>query len=349
MSLTCLTDYIGLRGCSVTTPRSGIYIDQLPGVELQLLEKISNEQQANFSGVFADIQERAQRRLQNDVVTQFKKRYRLKTITQSFDMGRDVDITSITGTGTNYRGWALEFNRVDQDFVDSNLQVHYIQTVDLYFTSTNATTIVIYDLVTGELLDSTAVAAPSAIGWQTIDIDFNTTRKRIFIAFDTTLLTSVEFDIQKLHNTTGGSSGCFGCGENCVAEIRGANATIAAPTALTFGNNAFGLGGVVSTKCSFDDFVCNNLDCFTTAYWYALGAELMWERQYSPRLNEFTAFDRIKAKELKQLFEVRYNGGTIDDIVYEGALNQAIDSIELDQADCCIECNNAVRFMETTP
>jgi len=341
--MDCLTDYIGLKGCTSSTPRSGKYVNQLPGIEFQMVDKLADEQQVNYAGVWTDIQTRAQARLHNDVISEFKKRYKIKTLTQSFDISKEIDTSNTTAAAAQYRGYSLEFDP-DNELVDSNLQVHYLQSLPLYFTSLNATTIVVYDLDTGLLLSSKAVSAPTSTGWTTINLDLLITSPRIFVGYDATSLDSYDLDISLLRAT---ASNCDSCSDSdCVSDIRGAYATIAAPTTLTYGDSSFGLSGIISTKCSFDGLICNNLETFTTPYWYLLGAELSKERLYSSRLNEFTIFDRNKAKELWQNFEIMYMGGTLEGIVHEGALVQAIDGIYLDENDCCLECSNKIRFME---
>jgi hypothetical protein len=71
---------------------------------------------------------------------------------------------------------------------------------------------------------------------------------------------------------------------------------------------------------------------------YCLASELMKERIYSNRVNEFTVFDRNKAKELHKLFEAMYKGGVVDEIRYDGELPTIVNSISLSQTDCCLDC-----------
>lgn len=355
MSLNCLKDHIGVQGCTTTTPNSGIFINQLPGIELKMLDKLADEQQVDFNGVWDDIQERAVRRLKSDINTFFEKQsYKLKTAVQDFWMGHEIDSTSTTAAGANYRGIQLELNEATDDFVPSNLQVIAIQSVDLYFTSTSATTIVVYDLDNGELLFSQAVAAPSAIGWTTINIYQEFNARRIFIAFDTTLLSSVLFDTTDMENAlldeTCGCSKvrysaddlCDGCG----ATMEGAHATIAAPTTITEGDNAFGLAVRFRIDCSFDRWICDNREVFTTALWYLLAAETTFERMYTSRLNEFTSFDQEKAERLNLLYEAKYRGGTVNEVVHRGELPMILQGINLNQADCCLQCSAPVRVVD---
>lgn len=366
MSLDCLKDHIGVEGCITTTPNSGIFINQLPGIGLEMIDKLADEQQIDFNGVWDDVQERAIRRFKTDINSEFKERYKLKNITQSIDLEREIDTASTTPVAAEYRGFTLELDRTDDNFAYSNLETIYIQTLSLYFTSTNATTIKVFDILTGTELFSQAVPAPSVIGWTTINIYQTFTQRRLFVAYDATLLTGVNFDVTDLRNginssQTGCTVVCFSCGGGGVsgtnrnAELRAGQATIAATIVeddITFGDDLFGLSGIWSVICSFDGFVCNNKDSFTTALWYLLGIELMTERLYTSRLNEFTAYDRNKANELLRLFTRKYNGQVINEdgeviqTLDDGELTMAVDGINLNLNDYCLVCNEPVRYDE---
>ncbi len=355
MSLNCLKDWIGVQGCTTTTPDSGIFINQLPGIELEMIDSLADEQQVDFNGVWDDVQERAVRRFKTDINAEFKKRYLLKNITQSIDMGRLIDTSIVTALGLQYRGVALTLNRQDENFAHSNLQTIRVQDISLYFNVAAATTIKVFDLETGTELFTKAVTAPAAVGWQTITILQEFTSREIFLGYDATLLSSVEQDLTKLKNAVnrrqnGYTYYCYSCGSgNTNAEIRGASATIDTSiieSDLTIGDNSFGLSVKWSVVCSFDSFVCNNKEAFTRAWWYLLGVELMWEKAFTSRLNQFTSFDNNKAKELWKLFEVTYHGGTIDDIEFTGELPMSIDATFLNMNDYCLECNNEVRTEE---
>lgn len=336
--MNCLKDYIGLQACSTTTPDSGVYVNQLPGIELEMIDGIADEQQVDFNGVWDDVQERAVRRLKTDLNAEFKKRYRLKNITQSVDLGRLIDTTSTTVSAGDYRGVSLTLNKSDENYSYSNLQTFYIPDLSLYFSSNNATTIKIFDLRTGTELYTKSVAAPGSIGWQTIQINQTFTSREIFVSYDATNLNSVLLDLTKFNYKEGNN-----------AELRGATATISASileSDLTTSDNAYGLSVKWSVICSFDSFVCQNKEPFLRSLWLLLGIELSRERRFTSRLNEFTAFGQDRAKELMQMFEIEYRGGVMDEIHYEGELFMSIDAINLNKSDYCIECNDEVRIME---
>ena len=54
--MNCLTDYIGLKSCSATTPESGIWINDLPGMSNELLNSIATSDQVTFKEVWNSVQ-----------------------------------------------------------------------------------------------------------------------------------------------------------------------------------------------------------------------------------------------------------------------------------------------------
>ena len=349
--MECFRDYIGLEGCTTTTPDSGLFINQLPGIELELFDKLADPQQLNFTGVFNDIQTRAIRRFKTDINSEFKKRYQLKSITQSIDIGKTVGTTT-TASAVEYRGFTLELDRQGGTTAFSNLQSIRIQELDLFFTSLNSTTIKIFDMDLGTELHTQAVAAPTNTGFTNIKIFKTFTARRLFVAYDATSLNGQLLDINLLNNAILNGQGCasYSCGGNRNAEIRAGQATIASTITesdITIGEDTFGLSGIFSVICDWETFVCNNRDTFANAWWYLLGIETMNERLYANRLNEFTTFDRQKAAELRKMYEIKYKGGKIDDIVEEGELPLVLEGIDINLADYCIICNDEIRFEET--
>ncbi len=338
MSLNCLIDHIGIEGCGESTPVSDIYINRFPGIELKALDKIATNDQVNFQGVWDDIQTRAVKRFRNEVIKMFKKRYKLKTITQSVDIERVIDTSSSTTKAAEYRGYTLELNRENDLYVASNLQSQYVQTLPLWLPAAVNTTVKIYDLDTQTELFSVAVTG--AAGWNIIRVDDTFSARRLYVVYDSTLVDSVEQDISKLRQAVlyGNDDNYCLCysWSNLNLDIRGASSTIADKFNITYGNDTFGLSGVFSVLCSFDALICNNLSTFEMPLAYMECSEFCFERQFTSRLNEFTTFGAAKAKELREEYELRW----------KDELETAIDGINLDLKDHCLECNEPLRYAD---
>lgn len=73
--------------------------------------------------------------------------------------------------------------------------------------------------------------------------------------------------------------------------------------------------------------ICENKSLLATALWYLCGAELMYERATSNRLNAYTTIDRQKAKEMRDEFMK----------LFHEELSVAVAGIDIHSSEC-IEC-----------
>lgn len=76
--MDCLTDYIGLKICGNETSGSGQFINSLPGISLESVDKIADAEQITYAGVWADVQAEAANRFYIDVVNELSKCYQLQ-------------------------------------------------------------------------------------------------------------------------------------------------------------------------------------------------------------------------------------------------------------------------------
>jgi len=338
--LTCLNDWIGVEGCTDPLPLSGFYINDLPGVNLRNIDQIADDEQVDFQGVFDEIQKRALKRFDTDIRAKFAERWQVKTLTQSLRPVKNVDTTSTTANSGQYRGLIKQFCEAEDSVIISNLLVHSVQTIQIYPSNTQAAVpIKIFDADLGTELFSTT-ANLTADTWNTIQVNEIFTAPRIFICYDATNITSYSLAYDLL-----GDNFC-----NCASEIEGATSDIP-PTTYTTGIETYGLTVEMSSKCSYHGLICNNKETFTQPLLYLLGSELMTERINSSRINRWTTIDLKQAKELRKEFEARYQGGEIDpdtalSFHLHGELDKALDGINLDGHDCCLQCNEDVIFQD---
>lgn len=78
--MTCLQGYIGIQGCGAQAPPddfSGLYINQLPGVNLEVIESIADAEQETYLSVWADVETRALRKFALSVKAELNKCYRI--------------------------------------------------------------------------------------------------------------------------------------------------------------------------------------------------------------------------------------------------------------------------------
>lgn len=78
--MTCFIDYIGLSYCTVGVyeqPASGIYLNSLPGISIENIDKIADSEQISYLGVWDDVQKFALAQFRLDVINEIKKCYAL--------------------------------------------------------------------------------------------------------------------------------------------------------------------------------------------------------------------------------------------------------------------------------
>jgi hypothetical protein len=77
--MDCFIDYIGLSACAgaYEAPASGIYVNSLPGLSLESIDKVANQEQLNYLGVWNDAQTNAVQQFKVDVMAEIQKCYQL--------------------------------------------------------------------------------------------------------------------------------------------------------------------------------------------------------------------------------------------------------------------------------
>lgn len=77
--LTCLVDYIGLQNCGgvYEQSESGLYINSLPGISLESIEKIADAEQVTYKGVWDDAQTEAMVRFKIDFIAEVTRCYKI--------------------------------------------------------------------------------------------------------------------------------------------------------------------------------------------------------------------------------------------------------------------------------
>lgn len=334
--MDCLSGYIGIRGCSDSVPASGLYLDDLQGISVKALDKIANAEQITYKGVYNDIERRALRRFESIVTSWLSLKYQIKRVSQSGNLGLTIQ-GDATANAADYRGYWVLLSDMD-DYVKSPLHVYHQQTISLYLTSAVNTTVRIFDIVglegdVPELNQLDSFSVTGAVGWNTIQVneDYKPTLG-IMVVYDATNITSQGHEIpQGCYDYCSCVCDCYGC----EAKIEGIRTNDLTPETVSRGTNTYGLSGIFSVGCKFDQFICDNRQAFATSLWFLYGHEYWNERLYSDRLNRYGVIDREIAKEAR------------DDMwkVFNEELQIVLEGIELNE-DCCVSCNAQAKQVE---
>lgn len=312
-------DYITL---STDTPsRSGLYATSLPGVPRALLDDLTKEEQADDQEFFDSIYNTSKINFTSDVQGKLGKKfhYDQKLVTRETSKFLEDE-----NTGTQLAGIKIEST------LPKYARLHVLS-VGVFAESASASPgleINFYDTdEDGELLHT--IDEEISAGRNTLNVDTDFEVDKLFIVFDPNNF-SLRKTENKYFNTTGYDKlECtFPCGDPIygygisVSQIQGG-----------------GLNVKFVVSCSVDKFICENINLFKTAFWYRIGVELMRERILSDRFNRFTTLTTERANELMNLYQDEY----------EKHLNNAVDSMNIDEDPICFECKNIVESKPLIP
>lgn len=332
-----LIDYIGIKGAPDQSPESGEFINRLlPGLPMESMVKVTEEDQVTFLEAWADIQKYASKRFNTAFISEMQKRYKINTIQRPVDILKVIDTTNNqTAAAEKWRGFTIELTPDDdQLIVYSAFQSIYIQHLRLYRKeATAAVPVSIFDMITGEKLAEYEFPATATAGWTQIKVEERFNAYRLFVAFDSTDVNCVHLDLNP--RVTGALaeevSSLFGA--HAYTAIKGAQ-TDRTPevfdTDITKGLNTYGLSGTFAVQCSYEPIVKQNREVFLLAWAYLLGHSIIWFRLNSSRINRWTiGIDKEKGLVLQDEFEALFNQ----------ELTSCLDGINLEQTDACLQCN----------
>lgn len=340
-----LTNYIGLKGCGLPVPESGVYINSLPGISTERMDKIANSEQLNFAGVWSDIQARAFLRLENDVINQLysgiNNAIKLnQVIYQTRRLLKSQNNAMIRIPAANlYAG-------VYQMLPESRYAEYRLNEIYVYSYDEVTTTLKVWDVNDESVLFEKEITL--TVGLNVIPVNIVIPLKyriiEIFIGVDTSNFDSIQtlndFYYWYTNDWACAAQSTFGYG-----AVRGVfqlyPATYDTSKQLTINNiikTGLGRGIAVGSeiRCSVKQFIYDNRELLTQSLLYLLGAEMMLEQMGSPRLNFFTASNGIQQEEIRIMFEKRY----IDN------LKRSLNTIPLQGEGICFDCEET--FLVTT-
>ncbi len=79
LMLSCLKGSIGVRGCGTAVPKSGMFINDLPGVTLASIDGLTTDDRRTWDKLWNDIEDRCLVRFGNLITAELKKCYQVKS------------------------------------------------------------------------------------------------------------------------------------------------------------------------------------------------------------------------------------------------------------------------------
>lgn len=316
--MACQDNYIAINRDGHS--RSGLYASDLPGVEDLLYELISKDSET-VDEVWQRVYGNAWNNLISDVDNALQDKFWVSTKLVSRETSTfKAEVNENTGlAGVRIQFDLPRYARLHIVSVDVIAQQGYASPgISLKFFE---------DDENGDLLYETSDQSISQAGKETIFVDHDFEVNKLFVAYDPTL-----FQLRQTENKTyAGFINRFHTLE-CFFPCFGGTASVKQI-------NDGGLNVVFDVYCSAEKFVCQNINLFKKTLWYKVGQELVIERRYGNRLNQFTTMTLERAEELTAFYQAQYTQ----------ALENSIKAHNINEDPICFQCKGTVNTKTNLP
>lgn len=324
MSLSdCLSDWVGLRGtCTAETPGSGLYINDLPKINISFMEDLADHEQATFKEVWEKVERRALATFGGFCKQMLRKSLSFNTIKSGISTGTwDNDNSTVTGAG-KYVGYRIEC-------YGSKYLSAYVNYITLFTTTSGTVPIKVFDLSTGIELYTNSFAVTAGLNQLNINTEFSfETSRYIFVCFDDTGISG-----RKVRDGVFWNQGSEYCTDT-FGRINLADAKIE----QNFQGGSVEEWGIIvnfNLVCSIDNFICQHRDPLTLGLWYWMGYEFMQEW-----LGDATG-ENINFNTLQDPDIIRGWRDSMKSLA-EGEISSVLMSVEPEYDGVCFECMPAI-------
>lgn len=282
--MSCYENFINLKAaCDTTAPTSGLYIEDLPGLNVVNLAAVAGPHAQSAIDMVKDANRKAFNRLSSDLQSHLLTAWGNKAIEAVANL-KYADDFNDADPGTV--GMRIKWTRTAM----SRLRINR-----LYFKSESAVTNLVITITDG-ITSTTKTISGGAGDEIDIDMDYASTKGSIAVTFDNSLAMPYK------GNLTGHSNlACSSCTQGAKRiAFYGIDAT---------GNNTsttYGLLADVSLECDFDRAVCMAMHTLRIEMMYLIGHILLEEFIATQRINWIAISSKEWAQEKSAEWENRY-------------------------------------------
>lgn len=306
--MSCQENYIAIDRNSPS--RSGLYASDLPGVEELVYELISKDSET-VEEVWERIYSNGWNNLVSDVENYLQGKFFINTkliSRETSEFGDEVN-ASVDMPGIKIGFDLPRYGRLhvislevwsEQDSGSPGLHIQFFKKDE-----------------SGTLLHE--LYAQVTEGLNTINIDRDFEVDDLFIGVE-----NIAVEIRETQNKhfTGCTTWTI---QSCVFPCMGGNGRVEQV-------NGGGLNVVYNVYCSAEKFVCQNINLFRKTFWWKIGQELIIERRYGNRLNQFTTMTQERAEELTEFYQEQYSQ----------SLENSLHSHNIYEDPICFECKGVI-------
>lgn len=314
--MSCYSSYITINR---TTPsRSGLYAEDLPGVDSTMWELLNKEDQTPDE-FWEMIYDKAWNNFISDLTHELQNKFFVDTKLVSRETSQFKEDVNLSA---DLAGVTIEFK------LPRYAKLHIVS-VDVFsdqeYNSPEGT-ITVYDTdETGDILSETSQELTE--GKNTIFIDQDYDVNKVFVSFDPGLLALRETE-NKRYNMPYIYWGC----DECLYDCGGYEGKVTQV-------NGGGLNVKYNVFCSVDKFACENINLFRQAFFYRIGLEIVAERVLGNRLNKFMTMEEARYDTLMDFYNKQYTEN----------LSRSVRSQNMNEDPYCFTCKELVSKRSSIP
>lgn len=335
--MTCFDNLISIKStCNGSTGSSGLFIEDIGITATECGYYINSEYQSG-ADLINDKLRFATDLVRKTISNHFASHIITKSLLDAQLLGQYQDSLQMkSGIASTLGGISITLNNQNSYFnvfVNSvSLQVDVTQNVD----------VLVYDLLSGELLDTLTISCvANQISTKYVNKTYSSPKRKLDLIFvyDTEGINS--------NNTLLSNVGCTTCNgyrynnyyiSSSAIYLGESDAKVRSSLAST--THTFGLSVNYSIQCSIENWLCEIANQMALPILYKTGEEIMtYATLYSKRQTSSVNIDAEQNEKRKEAYKQAYNE----------ALDATIKKINLPKNDHCFKCDEFVRNVIILP
>ena len=332
-AIECLEGLVGLRQCqdeALTCPTSGLFLDDVYGINYQFLSSYLNQTETDLPSTFRKIRANAAHSVLNDVFVRINKirNLTLKNASTGLKIAsklKSQNVQSFMPTEATLRGMRISQRRTNYSMEGTLTPINklFIKSIGIYAKTAFNFIVKLYDLDTV----ITYIIHPTGGGrLSTLDIDYTAKSDTVYISYDA-------LQDEVLENTlVSGCADCMGGGTCGNIYFRPFLSTAGVPNGVVEGgSNCYGLYADAYLTCDQKVIICGVSQFLATAMLYKVAIDVVRYAYTSSRLGAVN-MDKETLDEMSKVYTEEYN------IAMNANISSIIDYLcSLDR--CCIQVN----------
>jgi len=327
----CFSEIIGYKGnCATVTPSSGLYIEDI-GITSKECDYYINSEYRNGEALIADKIDFAATLVRKTIANHFASYINTKSLISSQTLGHYQDSLQLKNGATSTLGGISLTLHNSNSYFDI-----YVNSISLQLSTTQTTNVLVYNLITGELLDTIAISCvANKISTSYVNKTYSSNKRKLDLIF--------VYDTEGLSSNTC-QLAYDGCG-TCTGYTYSNNYLNVQPvymtesdakirSSLTSASHTYGLSLNYSIQCSLENWLCDLSNIMALPILYKTGIEIMnYALYYSDRQNSDTNIDWERNKERLAMYQQSYSE----------ALDASVKKINMPKYDVCFKCEEYLK------